>query len=150
MRVLASADVHGKLAVYEWLLRTASERQVDAIVLAGDLLGCPDGFATPEEAQQHEGGVLSERLSQAACPVLFIMGNDDLVELPVGSERVRSLHGRRVQVGSYAFVGYQYSLPFRGGAFEKPDTGIASDLKALEPLVDARTVFVSHSPALGV
>jgi Icc-related predicted phosphoesterase len=72
------------------------------------------------------------------------------VELPVGSERVQSLHGRRVQVGSDAFVGYQYSLPFMGGTFEKPKAGIATDLKALERLVDARTVFVSHSPALGL
>jgi Icc-related predicted phosphoesterase len=38
MRVLASADVHGRLAVYEWLLTVARQHNVDAIVLAGDLL----------------------------------------------------------------------------------------------------------------
>jgi Icc-related predicted phosphoesterase len=37
MRVLASADVHGRLAVYEWLLTVARQHNVDAIVLAGDL-----------------------------------------------------------------------------------------------------------------
>ncbi len=150
MRVLASADIHRKGPVYEWLLRTASERHVEAILLAGDLLGCLDGFATPEAAQQREARLLSERLSQAACPILFIMGNDDLVELPADSERVQSLHGRRVKVGPYSFVGYQYSLPFMGGTFEKPEEGIASDLEALETLMDRKTVFVSHSPALGV
>jgi len=46
MRVLASADVHGRRQVYDWLIATALEYRVDAVVLGGDLLGCPDGFAT--------------------------------------------------------------------------------------------------------
>jgi len=150
MRVLASADVHGKQAVYEWLGRVASVHQVDALLLAGDLLGSLDGFDTPEAAQEHEAHLLSEFLASIGLPVLYIMGNDDLVELNSASARVQSLHGRRIQLGPYTFVGYQYSLPFMGGTFEKPETGIAADLKALEHLVSADTVFVSHSPAFGV
>jgi Icc-related predicted phosphoesterase len=37
-----------------------------------------------------------------------------------------------------------------GGTFEKPEAGIAADLVALDQLVDPDTVFVSHSPALGI
>jgi hypothetical protein len=44
-------------------------------------------------------------------------------------------------------VGYQYPLPFIGGTFEKSDDDIATDLALLAPLVDAETVFVSHTPA---
>jgi Icc-related predicted phosphoesterase len=54
MRVLASSDVHGRRVVYEWLLTVARNHDVESIVLAGDLLGCPDGFDTPEDAQRHE------------------------------------------------------------------------------------------------
>jgi Icc-related predicted phosphoesterase len=39
MKVLASADVHGKWPVYEWLLAIVREHSVDAMILGGDLLG---------------------------------------------------------------------------------------------------------------
>jgi len=150
MRVLASADLHGQRSVYEWLVRTTDEQRVDAVVLAGDLLGCPDGFASVEAAQQHEAHSLSEFLNGVGLPVFYIMGNDDLVELDSRASRVQSIHGRRVTFGSYSFAGYQYSLPFMGGTFEKPEAGIETDLAALEGLLDVDTVFVSHCPALGI
>ena len=150
MRVLAAADLHGKRPIYDWLIATARERHVGAIVLAGDLLGCLDGFDTPEHAQQHEAGLLVELLAGAAAPVLYIMGNDDLIELCSGSDRVQSIHGRQVECGRFRFVGYQYSLPFMGGPFEKPDDDIRVDLAGLPASFDAATVFVSHSPAFGI
>jgi Icc-related predicted phosphoesterase len=150
MKMLASADLHGKRPVYEWLARTALEHHVEAVVLGGDLLGCPDGFATPEDAQRHDARFLSEFLAGIGLPILYIMGNDDLVELNSGSERVQSIHGRRVQSGLYNFVGYQYSLPFMGGTFEKSEESIRVDLADLDGLLDNDTIFVSHSPALGI
>jgi Icc-related predicted phosphoesterase len=133
-----------------WLTRTASEHDVDAIVLAGDLFGCLGGFATPEAAQEHEAELVAELLDRAGFPVFYIMGNDDLVELNSPYERVQSIHDRRVQFGPYSFVGYQYSLPFTGGTFEKPEASIKADLAALEKLLDAGTILVSHSPVLGI
>ena len=150
MRLLASADLHGKHSVYEWLVRTASDQRVDAVVLGGDLLGCPEGFSTPEQAQRHEAWLVSDCLNSAGLPVFYVMGNDDLVELQPGSERLQSIHGRRLQLGQWTFVGYQYSLPFMGGPFEKPEASIHLDVVALEGLLDADTIFVSHSPALGI
>ena len=64
--------------------------------------------------------------------------------------RDQSIHGRRLQLGQWTFVGYQYSLPFMGGPFEKPEASIHLDVVALEGLLDADTIFVSHSPALGI
>jgi Icc-related predicted phosphoesterase len=150
MRILASADVHGSRPVYDWLLNVAREQEVDAIVLAGDLFGCLDGFDTPEDAQRHEASLLTDLLQGAGLPVLYIMGNDDLVELNAGSGRVQSIHGREVKCGRFAFVGYQYSLPFMGGTFEKPDAAIRIDLARLPVGFGPETVFVSHSPALGI
>jgi len=34
---LASADIHGVLVVYEWLIDLAKEQNIDLIVIAGDL-----------------------------------------------------------------------------------------------------------------
>jgi len=150
MRVLASADLHGRRLAYEWLVRAASEHRVEAVVLAGDLFGCLDGFASPEDAQQYEAELISDRLGHAGFPVFYIMGNDDLVDLNPTELSIQSIHGRRLPFGPYWLVGYQYSLPFMGGTFEKPEAGIQADLAALEGLVDANTVFVSHSPAHGI
>jgi Icc-related predicted phosphoesterase len=150
MRILASADVHGCRPVYDWLLRVARDHEVAAIVLAGDLFGCLDGFDTPEDAQRHEASLLTDLLVGAGLPVLYIMGNDDLVELNAGSNRVQSIHGHQVSCGRFSFLGYQYSLPFMGGTFEKPDADIRSDLAQLAAQLGPETVFVSHSPALGI
>lgn len=150
MRILASADIHGNRAVYDWLLTAARLHSVDAILLAGDLLGFMDGFDNPRDAHSHEGQILVELLENFVAPVLYIMGNDDFVELNCTSQRVKSIHGCRKLLGSFNFVGYQYSLPFMGGVFEKDETEIEADLRTLIPLMDARTVFVSHSPAHGV
>jgi Icc-related predicted phosphoesterase len=150
MRILASADVHGSRSVYDWLLRAAREHEVEAIVLAGDLLGCLDGFDTPEDAQRHEAELLTDLLDRAGVSILYIMGNDDLVELNADSDRVQSIHGRCVDCGRFAFVGYQYSLPFMGGTFEKPDANIRRDLAELMARFGPETVFVSHSPAFGI
>jgi Icc-related predicted phosphoesterase len=150
MLLLCSADVHGNHAAYEWLLRQAHEQQVDALVLAGDLLGCPDGFETPEDAQRADAAQLCRLLDRPGLPVFYVMGNDDLVELGSISPSVRSVHGRKVQAGGISFVGYQYSLPFMGGTFERPEPAIASDLAALVPLLDHTTVLLTHSPAFGI
>jgi Icc-related predicted phosphoesterase len=37
MRVLAAADIHGILSIYEWLVEVSLERKADLLVLAGDL-----------------------------------------------------------------------------------------------------------------
>ncbi|MFQ5925968.1 MAG: hypothetical protein ACE5MH_00865, partial [Terriglobia bacterium] len=76
-------------------------------------------------------------------------GNDDFVALDYEDNRVKPLHARRLEFGGHSFVGYQYSLPFVGGIFEKPESEIEKDVRSLEPLLDEQTVFVTHSPAYG-
>jgi Icc-related predicted phosphoesterase len=78
------------------------------------------------------------------------MGNDDWIEPPFEGKQFTGLHSERIELGDYSFVGYPYSLPFMGGVYEKPERQIKEDLLALEPLLDSRTVFVTHSPAKGI
>lgn len=120
------------------------------VVLAGDLLGCPDESLAIEEAQRIDGRRILEILGPLKLPLFYIMGNDDLVELPFSNNHIQSLQGKRVDLGGYNFVGYQYTLPFMGGVFEKSEQEMAVDLLQVESLLDARTVLVTHGPAKGI
>ncbi len=55
--------------------------QPDAVLLAGDLLGVPDGYRTVEEAQAADAHRVAGRLVDMNCPVFYLMGNDDLVDI---------------------------------------------------------------------
>ena len=124
----------------------------EAVVLAGDLLGVPDGFASVEDAQRADSTEICALLAELppAVPVFYIMGNDDWIEVGSEAGRMQSLNLTRRDYGGFNFVGYQYTLPFMGGVFEKGEHEIAADLRGLERLLDERTVLVTHSPAAGV
>jgi Icc-related predicted phosphoesterase len=96
MRLLCSADLHGDVAVYDWLLTHVSSERVDALVLAGDLPGCPEGFETPEEALRHDASRFGHLLGAIGLPVFYIMGNDDglLAGLPTPARS--SVTGRQI------------------------------------------------------
>ena len=149
MRILAMADIHGVHHVYRAIPGLAERHQVEALVLAGDLLGTPD-LSTIEEAQRRSAREILGIIAPLKVPVFYIMGNDDMVELEPVSSQFQSIHGRRVDLGPYNLVGYQFSPPFMGGIFEKPEDEIAVDLSGLESLMDSRTVLVTHSPAQGI
>ena len=89
-------------------------------------------------------------LLEVGVPILYIMGNDDLIELDSVPDKLIPIHNRRVELGGFKFVGYQYSLPWMGGDLEKPDEEIEEDLKTIEGYLDSQTVLVTHSPAYGI
>ena len=150
MRILAVSDIHGNFDIYRWIGEVAKDRRVDAVVLAGDLLGHVLGLETVEDSQRADAERVVAILRTYTAPVLYVMGNDDLVELDPQDERITSLHGRRVEASGFSFVGYQYTLPFMGGTFERSEEQMAADLAALEHLLDERTVMVTHGPAQGI
>ena len=150
MRILAAADLHGNLDIYGYLVRAAAEVNPDVLVLAGDLL---DAFGAPgylQGSQRANARDILRILNRVHQPVLYLMGNDDAVELEPETNSIQSIHRVRVEIGGFNFVGYQYSLPFMGGIFEKPEDGIREDLRSLIALVDDRTVLVTHCPAYGI
>jgi len=142
MRILASADIHGVLSVYQWLVEQT--RSTDVLVLAGDLFD-----ADFEEHQREQGRNILAILRDSKVPVLYLMGNDDNVSLDYEDNFIKPLHGRKVEIGDWNFVGYEYTPPFVGERFVKPDHEIAEDLLFFESLVNERTVFVTHTPAFG-
>lgn len=150
MRILACADFHGCLDVYRWFLGEARSLGVEALVLAGDLFGYADEVDDPDEDQVINAMHVRGLLIGADTPVLYIMGNDDSIELEPVEQRLIPLHGRRVEWPPFNFVGYQYSLPWMGGVFEKHEAEIEADLLEIENLLDSRTILVTHSPAHGI
>ena len=149
MRLFASADLHGFWDVYDWLVGLVGSHKPDGVVLAGDLLGFPDGYDTVEEAQAADAQKAVARLSAITCPVFYVMGNDDWVDLDPPVPNIESVHGRRVSFGDFNVVGYQYTLPFMGGINEIPEHEMEQDLAELGVLVDQKTVLVTHGPAHG-
>lgn len=150
MRILAGADFHGNLEIVEWFVKQARSFKFEAIVLAGDQLGYTDEVEDPVEDQTLNARRVEAMLLEVGVPVLYIMGNDDLIELDPVPDKLIPIHNRRVELGDFNFVGYQYSLPWMGGDLEKPDEEIEEDLKAIEGYLDGQTVFVTHSPAHGI
>lgn len=150
MKILASADLHGYHDVYRWIVDIAQKKDVDAVVLAGDLLGCPDDSLPIEEAQLADADRVLSIVEPLQFPVFYIMGNDDMIELPPSNSCFRSVQGKRADFGGFNFVGYQYTLPFMGGIFEKPEEEMEADLLGLEPLLDSQTILVTHGPAKGI
>jgi Icc-related predicted phosphoesterase len=144
VRILAAADIHGAISVYEWLVQGAIKHRADLLILAGDLFA-----ADWEDEQRKQAGQIISVLGSGACPCFYIMGNDDNVSLDYEDKRIRPLHGRRLSFGSLNFVGYEYTPPFVGTTFVKPETEIENDLKSLEALLDSESVFVTHAPAYG-
>lgn len=150
MQILAAADLHGDHDVYRWLVGLAATRRPDVIVLAGDLFGFPDGFEDVVEAQTADRELVLEHFSQFDRPVMYLMGNEDWIELAAPSDDHHSVHGQRVEHGIFNFIGYQYTLPFMGGVHERPEDEIRVDLEAIEPELDENTVLITHGPAYGV
>ena len=104
-----------------------------------------------EEAHGDKETEYKAILKTAAKPVLFIMGNDDGL---VGGEwksidKLQNINQRRVDLGAYNFVGYQYTNPFVGGPFEKNEWKQRKDLRNLRRLMDSNTILVTHGPAYG-
>jgi Icc-related predicted phosphoesterase len=145
LRILAIADIHGVVSVYEWLVELVDEYQVDLLLIAGDLFA-----ADWEDGQREQALQIIPRLKRVAAPCFYIMGNDDNVALELEDEQIKPLHGRRLSCGTYNVVGYQYTPPFMGKLFVKSEEEIDEDLQSLEPLLEKPTILVTHAPAYGV
>ncbi len=141
------------MGVYESIPKLIRSAGAQAVVLAGDLLGSAmAGVETNsiEEAQRLQSDVVGRILQAVAVPVLYIMGNDDMIQWDFKDYPFHSLHGRSVQIRGFRFVGYQNTPPFMGGIHEKPEHEMQRELKLLDAHVQAGDILISHGPAAGI
>jgi Icc-related predicted phosphoesterase len=148
MRLLALADLHGDPVLTGLVPALAERFAADAVVLAGDLLGHPAGFATVEGGQAESARRLSLALAPLRVPVFYVVGNDDFI-VPEFPPAWTDLHLRRLEYGRWNFVGFCHTLPFMGGPSERTEEEIAALLATRLPPLDERTVLVTHGPARG-
>jgi Icc-related predicted phosphoesterase len=150
MRIIACSDLHGNYDLYQWIVELNQKLDPDLIVICGDLFGYPVRFPSLETAQQADGKKISQILTQISKPILYIMGNDDFVPFRPKQDNIYHIHSKSLTFGNFNFIGYQYSLPFVGGIYEKSESKIGFDLKKLSHLVNKKTILISHSPAYGI
>jgi Icc-related predicted phosphoesterase len=180
VRIIFSSDLHGLFPVFRLFAEALASGPNDVGVLAGDILDdlrLPDGFLIeslgidpddllddlPAEddpcpwetmmGRQSElnakGLLILEKrgidiLSRARKPVLIVPGNHDQTPW-ADSGPVLNIHGRRVELDGWNFVGYRGTIsPMLS------DEDIGAELVAIRPLVDSRTILVTHNPPRSV
>jgi Icc-related predicted phosphoesterase len=85
-------------------------------------------------------------LAEAGKPIFLIPGNHDRTSW-AGRGRVESIDGRRAELESWNFVGFSPTLGLACRSARTPEQELGHRLEALAPLVDGRTVLVTHNPA---
>jgi Icc-related predicted phosphoesterase len=135
----AAADLHGRQTGIDIVTRQASRSEVQAVVLAGDVV------------HYHRGHAVMERLAALPKPVYAVRGNTDprrVERRMAASPRFHPLDFKRRQLDGLPMVGVSGTLaiPFcsRIGWFE------ARHLDRLAAQIDSRTILVVHPPPWGI
>jgi len=149
MRIIASADVHGFLEVYQWLVQCCDDRQVDALVLAGDLLTFETEYESIEDGMRASSNKVAAVLSELSIPVLYIMGNDDVIDLQADLPNLIPIHEKAVELRGFRFVGYAGGPRFLGGPYDRDQARLDDEIAALKPLLNQQTILITHYPARG-
>src|SRR3989338_11511028 len=80
-KIIYTSDLHGNKSMYERLVKRASEKDIDAVVIGGDL--CPRGGSTLKETVSIQRDFLEKFMiplfSRLDKDVFLIMGNDDFM-----------------------------------------------------------------------
>ena len=138
MRILAVADIHGRLEYISRIAANLMQFQADLLVVAGDLT----------RYRRARRAVL--QLSQLPVPCLCIRGNTDRanVEKWMGVySDVHDLHLKEKTIGGihFAGVGGTVPLPFRSRIRLREN----AMLKKLAASVGKDTILVAHPPPYG-
>ena len=141
MKILATSDLHGEINAYKNLSHYGKNNDVDILVIAGDL--------TSYSNNNNQENIIKEILNTINKPVLFIMGNDDEYEW-TSEKSTTNINMIEYKFEGISFVGYQFTNPFVGGLFEKPEEEQAKDFKELSKVVDNNTILVTHGPCYGI
>lgn len=143
LRILASADLHGRAGAAEWFYAEARQRRPDLIVFAGDFItGKPLGFLRE-----------SLRELRSLAPAVYVIpGNWDPREGLIAMDEeaqdgLRNLHKSTAWLGGYSFAGLGGSITTPPGntPLEMPDAGFADPLTAGLPA----DIWVLHQPLRG-
>lgn len=138
MRLLVVADIHGKQSALQGIIEKIAEYAPDIVIVCGDITD----FGKPQ-------GWVRTVLESIPVKTLAIPGNCDPSNLhnEIEQTKAENLHGKKVDVDGYRFVGLGGSHPpIHGPMFLIPEDEIFSTLDAL---MERGVILVVHAPAKG-
>jgi hypothetical protein len=142
MKLIVTSDYHGEVEAALGVVRRFEERDIDAIVVSGDITHA----GTVEDAEY-----LLNTLLDATPNVLYVSGNFDPPEISRGVEGSSAicLHGRSHMIGEYTFLGVSGAQPAPfWSPFSVSEKDIETTLTAALSSAASREklILVSHEP----
>lgn len=139
IRIYAAADLHGRSSCGDTVARHANRADVQAVVLAGDLV------------HYRWGHTILGKLAALPKPVYAVRGNTDPRRIEQAMALARQMFSLNLQTHQcrghrIAGVSGTLPIPFRsriGWSEAKP-------LKRLGSLIDSRSILVAHPPPWGI
>lgn len=128
-KILYASDLHGNKDFYNKLIKKAKEKEIQALIIGGDL--APKSPGTLEQAVNYQKEFFENffipQLSKLNKPVFFIMGNDDFrANGPIFKKlnkrsNLKYIHQEKSPFSDKAIVGYSFvnPTPFRLKDWEK-------------------------------
>jgi len=138
MRFLYSTDLHGKEQAYAKLFDYARQKDINTVVIGGDIGPHVRGDVDTAIAAQRDflEHFFVDKVSEFGGDVYVIMGNDDFAcNLDVlgrasSNKLLKLFHNRAFPLGKYSLIGYSFvnEHPFRLKDWEKMDDGLSRPL----------------------
>ena len=139
IRLYAAADLHGRSSCVDIVTRHANRADVQAVVLAGDLVHYRWGHA------------ILDKLAALPKPVYAVRGNTDPRRIEQAMDPARQIYSLNLQAHQcrgHRIAGVSGTLPIpmrsRIGWSE------AKPLKRLAALIDSHSILVAHPPPWGL
>jgi len=163
MKAVFITDLHGDVRSLEKVLKYGEERDVEAIIIGGDIGPFLEAMKNPDQSIiQSQREFLEDYLIPKIRNfkrkfkeknVFIIMGNDDFeVNMDVLNEAekegmLKVVHKKVEKLGDKYIIGYSYvnPMPFFLKDWEKPEEYIEKDLEYLGKMTDPKkTIWLFH------
>ncbi len=138
IRIYAAADLHGRSSCVDIVTRHANRADVQAVVLAGDLV------------HYHRGRAILGKLAALSKPVFVIRGNTDPRRIERGLDPARQMYSLNLQ--THQCCGHRITgisgtmpIPFRS----RIGWSEVKRLERLAAMIDSHTILVAHPPPWG-
>lgn len=151
MNILSVADIHGNRSIYKEIIEVIREKDIDVLILPGDLY--PKPFSVTYEMfkaiQEESAREISSLFKHLDIPIYYVLGNDDWVDSEIRSGI--NLHGKVVEHLGIHFTGFEYikETPFftnRELSEDQLKTAFREQINTLQLKSKEPLVIVAHTP----
>lgn len=135
MKILVIGDIHGSATKVQKIVELIHNKDVDLILITGDLTKLGDAREA-EEVLKHVKGFR----------ILAVPGNmDSKAVLHLLEEKRISLHGKKERIGKFSFIGFGGGLENNAGSFLSSEEKIKKTLLELMQ-GEKNIILLTHLP----